>query len=155
MRWGYGEYGVTNHHYLAFGGLRNTTLLNRKQPLFPDVKGPSPLPLPHQGNNARESGFRLAGLGQTGPGPVVVFVLGADPGVGQVRHFAQQQKVIAVKKVRRFPLAFVFIQAAEGHTVTGAIFGFVLPNCGLDEAESDLLNRFCFEHINENFKPKN
>jgi len=94
------------------------------------------------GNNL--SGHCLA-WATPGPGRALIFlVLGADPGVGLVRHFGQRQQVIPTETFGRGPLFAVLVEAAEGGVVTNARFRFVSPDCGLDKAEPDLVYGFGF-----------
>jgi hypothetical protein len=70
---------------------------------------------------------------------VVLLALSADPRVGVIRHFAQQQQVIAPEGIGGFPIVAVFVEAGEGDVVTNASFGVVSPDCGFDKAEPDLV----------------
>jgi hypothetical protein len=60
--------------------------------------------------------------------------------VGGIRHFGEQEEVVASKGLGGLPLLAVFVEAGEGGVVTHTRFGFVLPDCGLDMAEPDLMD---------------
>ena len=75
---------------------------------------------------------------------VLLLALREDPGVGFIRHFAEQQQVVPSEGFGGLPTVAVFVEAAEGDVVANATFGFVFPDCGLDMAEPDLMDGLVF-----------
>ena len=68
--------------------------------------------------------------------------LGVNPGVCLVRHFGQQQQVVATERIGGFPDVAVLVEAVEGDVVTNASFRIVSPDRGLDVPEPDLVYWF-------------
>ncbi|MBI5385580.1 MAG: hypothetical protein HZA90_12950 [Verrucomicrobia bacterium] len=93
---------------------------------------------------AKTSGTLTPG-GASGFGRAVHFlVLGENPGVRVIRHFAQQQEVVSPEGFGGLPLVAVFVEAVEGGVIANATFGVVSPDCGFDGAEPDFMDGFCF-----------
>ena len=71
----------------------------------------------------------------------------ADPRVRLIRHFREQQQVVATEAFGRSPFVFLPVETTEGGVLARPGFCFVFPDGGSDRAESDFMYRFCCHTI--------
>ena len=62
-----------------------------------------------------------------------------DPRVRRIRHFRQDEQIVAAKGLGGFPLVALFVEAAERDVVAHASFSVVALDGGFDGAEPDLV----------------